>query len=86
MRDPAVLYAGDDEASADVDGDGIVDSSDYDDDSDGFSDVLEQLAGGDPKNSARHPGDRGYLQSIGLSNSILVSAMELERRMLKQVG
>ena len=83
VRDPAVLYAGDDETSADVDDDGIVDSSDYDDDSDGFSDVLEQIAGGDPKNPQDIQVTEEYLQSIGLSNSILASAVELGKEDVK---
>jgi hypothetical protein len=84
VRDPAVLYEGVAESSSDSDGDGIVDSLDYDDDGDGITDDLEQLAGGDPTNAQDTQTTETYLQGLGLSYSILASAAELGKQDVKK--
>ncbi|MFL3658829.1 MAG: hypothetical protein ACJ07L_12360 [Opitutales bacterium] len=84
VRDPAVLYEGVAESSSDSDGDGIVDSLDYDDDGDGITDDLEQLAGGDPTNAQDTQTTETYLQGLGISYSILASAAELGKQDVKK--
>jgi hypothetical protein len=57
---------------------------DYDDDGDGITDDLEQLAGGDPTNAQDTQTTETYLQGLGLSYSILASAAELGKQDVKK--
>ena len=77
--DESDAFPMDPEESFDTDSDGIGDVADADADGDGFTDDLEESAGGDPADPTDSSKTTTYLAQKGLSQSVLLSARELGR-------
>ena len=79
VGDESDAFPYDPEESFDTDSDGVGDVADADADGDGFTDDLEESAGGDPTDPTDSSKTTTYLAQKGLSQSVLSSARELGR-------
>jgi hypothetical protein len=61
VSDSEDVFPLDDQESLDTDDDGLGNNADPDDDGDGYNDAIEQLAGGDPLNSADSEVSASYI-------------------------